>query len=144
MRGKPHAAGHSTGTVREIGTTAYGVQFDGTTKIHRWYVARELERIHEENPGIDELILLGALGAVSQAPKASAYYQMLSPNAGLPDGVAKRKGLVASDFSRRDLERGTSHELEHTTSRSIARQIAMDHLAEDPRYYQKLARLERR
>lgn len=33
---------------------------------------------------------------------------------------------------------GAEHELEHTTDRRIARQIALDHLREDPDYYRKL------
>jgi len=38
---------------------------------------------------------------------------------------------------------GTKHELEHTRSRAVAQEIAMDHLAEDPDYYVKLERMER-
>ncbi len=48
-------------------------------------------------------------------------------NPGLPDGVAKRKGITAADVDPWELARGTEHELEHTTSRRIARQIALDH-----------------
>jgi hypothetical protein len=62
---------------------------------------------------------------------------------GIPDGVAKRRGVTARDVDPRELARGTEHELEHTTSRRIARQIALDHLAEDPKYYVKLARIEK-
>ncbi len=65
-------------------------------------------------------------------------------NPGLPDGVAKRKGITAADVDPWELARGTEHELEHTTSRKIARQIALDHLSEDPRYYVKLERMERK
>lgn len=43
-------------------------------------------------------------------------------------------------ISQKAIEVGTEHELEHTSDRRIARQIAMDHLREDPRYYEKLAR----
>ena len=38
---------------------------------------------------------------------------------------------------------GTVHELEHTQDSNIAREIAMDHLAEDAAYYQRLERMER-
>lgn len=37
---------------------------------------------------------------------------------------------------------GTDHEMEHTTSRRVARRIALDHLREDPRYYDKLGAVE--
>jgi hypothetical protein len=33
--------------------------------------------------------------------------------------------------------------MEHTDNRAIAERIAMDHLTEDPRYYVKLARMEK-
>jgi hypothetical protein len=57
-------------------------------------------------------------------------------------GLAKRTGKSVSDFAPRSLAQGTRVELEHTRSRAVARQIAMDHLTEDPRYYVKLARME--
>ena len=45
--GEPHAASHSTGTVRQIVGCALGIQFDGTTEIHHWYVASEVAKIGE-------------------------------------------------------------------------------------------------
>ena len=57
-------------------------------------------------------------------------------------------GMRPRDFDSRQLHRGTWVELEHTCPRrnrcshkSVlkARRIAMDHLAEDARYYTKLA-----
>lgn len=47
-----------------------------------------------------------------------------------------------SDFDPKDLEHGTRHEMEHTTDRSLAQEIAMDHLAEDKDYYRKLKVVE--
>jgi len=59
----------------------------------------------------------------------------------LPGGKAdKRK---PSDFDAGQLARGTKHELEHTKDRALAREIAMDHLAEDPDYYSKLDLIEK-
>ena len=52
----------------------------------------------------------------------------------------KAYGMRPSQFDRRQLERGTRVEMEHTNKRKIAREIAMDHLVEDPNYYKKLAR----
>lgn len=43
---------------------------------------------------------------------------------------------------RKSLEDGIKIELEHTSSREIAREIAMDHLYEDPSYYKKLSAIE--
>lgn len=43
-----------------------------------------------------------------------------------------------SEFNQKNLRLGVQHELEHTDNIKIAREIAMDHLTEDPDYYQKL------
>lgn len=40
------------------------------------------------------------------------------------------------------LDKGIKVELEHTKDRSIAREIALDHINEDPHYYNKLAKVE--
>ena len=46
-------------------------------------------------------------------------------------------------FSESELSRGTKHEMEHTSNRNIAKEIAKDHLSEDPEYYKKLERMEK-
>jgi len=50
--------------------------------------------------------------------------------------------FAPSDFDEAQLRRGTAHELEHTSTWSTAQEIAMDHLVEDPRYYEKLQAVE--
>ena len=40
----------------------------------------------------------------------------------------------------REFARGVKEEHEHTTKLHVAMKIALDHLAEDPMYYTKLAR----
>jgi|688.fasta_scaffold1843482_2 hypothetical protein len=40
----------------------------------------------------------------------------------------------------KQLEIGISVELEHTGNEDVAMEIAMDHLEEDPRYYEKLGK----
>lgn len=37
-----------------------------------------------------------------------------------------------------ELKKGIKHEMEHTNSSIIAKEIALDHLAEDPKYYSRL------
>lgn len=46
------------------------------------------------------------------------------------------------DFDQEELTKGIKVELEHTDDEDIAREIAMDHLTEDPKYYTKLATIE--
>ena len=53
-------------------------------------------------------------------------------------GLADRN--KPSDFSKSALLKGMRVEREHTSNPSIAREIAMDHLKEDKKYYEKLER----
>lgn len=54
----------------------------------------------------------------------------------------KADDMNYDDFDPGALKKGTDHELEHTKNIEIAREIAMDHLAEDPDYYEKLDKVE--
>ncbi len=56
----------------------------------------------------------------------------------IPGGRAA--GRRARDFDPAQLAMGIRIELEHTPDPRIAKEIAMDHLVEDPRYYTKLKR----
>jgi len=60
----------------------------------------------------------------------------------LRGGAAERLGVTERDVSPTELHLGQRHEMEHTDDPSVARQIALDHLAEDPRYYSELIRLK--
>lgn len=51
--------------------------------------------------------------------------------------------MKPSDFDPRQLSIGSDHEREHTDDDAIAREIAMDHLAEDEDYYRKLKMVEK-
>lgn len=46
-------------------------------------------------------------------------------------------------FNKKELQRGISHELEHTDNVEIAKEIAKDHLIDDKDYYKKLEKLEK-
>lgn len=59
----------------------------------------------------------------------------------LPGGRGDR--LDPSTVSPSELAEGTHVEMEHTDDPSIAREIALDHLAEDPAYYTHLRAIER-
>jgi len=59
----------------------------------------------------------------------------------IPGGLAQ--GKKPSDFPKKKLDAGITVEMEHTTSRAIAQEIAMDHLVEDIDYYQKLKKIEK-
>jgi len=51
-------------------------------------------------------------------------------------------GRPDSDFPSDELKKGTEVEFEHTSDRGKAKEIAKDHLAEDPEYYTKLEKIE--
>lgn len=52
------------------------------------------------------------------------------------------KHKVTLELLKKQLEKGIKIEMEHTKDKSVASEIAMDHLFEDPKYYQKLSKIE--
>ncbi len=56
-----------------------------------------------------------------------------------PEELAVRHGVPVS-LIMSQLEIGVRIEGEHTGDARLAREIALDHLLEDPRYYSKLSR----
>lgn len=59
----------------------------------------------------------------------------------LPGGRADGEG--DSNFHPKGLKKGQRHEMEHTDSPSLAKEIAKDHLKEDKAYYDKLEKIEK-
>jgi hypothetical protein len=59
-----------------------------------------------------------------------------------PEQVAK-KHSVSIEYVNKQLVDGVKHEHEHTSDSAIAREIALDHLGEDPHYYEKLSKVEK-
>jgi hypothetical protein len=58
----------------------------------------------------------------------------------LKGGIADGKAITA--YAIEELLAGIKFEMEHTTDRFIALELAMDHLERIPDYYSRLARLE--
>jgi len=59
----------------------------------------------------------------------------------LKGGLADK--MKPEDFDAGELKKGIEHELEHTNDKILAKEIAMDHLAEDPKYYTHLEKIEK-
>jgi hypothetical protein len=57
----------------------------------------------------------------------------------IPGGRAA--GMSPRDFDSTQLMVGTLIEMEHTTDPYVAREVAMDHIAEDGIYYTRLCRM---
>ena len=81
-----------------------------------------------------ELSLENLLNKVNKIPGG------LTKNKTLDDIVAKHS--IEKDKLEKQLEKGIKVESEHTTDKAIAKEIAMDHLFEDPKYYDKLSKIE--
>jgi len=60
----------------------------------------------------------------------------------LPGGKADKKN--ADDFNPHSILKGMKVEREHTSNKSVAKEIASDHLVEDPAYYDKLQKMEKK
>ena len=68
----------------------------------------------------------------------------------IPGGLAK--GMTLNDIAEKhgvsvdilvaEFKKGIQTEMEHTTDKEMAKEITMDHLFEDPKYYTKLAKVE--
>lgn len=52
--------------------------------------------------------------------------------------------LNPKSIDQHELKIGIKHEMEHTKDASIAKEIALDHLAENPKYYTELKKAGRR
>lgn len=59
----------------------------------------------------------------------------------LPGGLGDK--LTTKDVDPEQLKLGIKVEMEHTDDADVAKEIALDHLAEDPQYYSKLAKIEK-
>src|SRR5690606_4589961 len=57
------------------------------------------------------------------------------------DDIAKKHNVSIQDIQIQ-FEMGVEVEMEHTNDKSLAKEIAMDHLMEDPQYYTKLKQVE--
>lgn len=61
-----------------------------------------------------------------------------------PEGIAAEKGVSEKDVDSDELKMGIEVEQEHTDDVDKARKIALDHLAEFPKYYTELKKMEKK
>ena len=75
-------------------------------------------------------------------PEERLYAALMARKAAerIPGGRAK--GMQPGDFDASELAAGIKVEQEHTGDKNLAREIAMDHLAEIPDYYTRLKKME--
>lgn len=73
--------------------------------------------------------------------EAYMMYHGIKKGDKIPGGLADKK--KPSDFDPKLLAQGVKVEMEHTSDKKIATEIAMDHLTEDLKYYDKLKTIEK-
>lgn len=69
--------------------------------------------------------------------KLSYLNEQLDVKTLTPKQLAKNHGISVDEITKQ-LEIGIKVEQEHTSNKKTAREIALDHLKEDPSYYSKL------
>lgn len=70
-----------------------------------------------------------------------SFKKYLDAKTKTPEAIAKKHG-VGIALIMTQLKKGIDVEKEHSSDPKIAREIALDHIAEDPRYYTKLIKME--
>ena len=84
-------------------------------------------------------------GELKAASAAEKQHSNAFSRAGQKDLLAggKADNLPEREFSKSELAEGAKHEHEHTNNDEIAKEIAKDHLQEDPAYYKKVEQIEK-
>jgi hypothetical protein len=59
------------------------------------------------------------------------------------EDIAKKHNVNLEEL-KTEWNKGTEVETEHTSNKQMAKEIAKDHLFEDPKYYTKLAKMEKK
>lgn len=77
------------------------------------------------------------------------FKQFLNETAGLDkrslsDQQLAKLHRVPLKSIRAQIKKGNSVETEHSSNKKVTDQIARDHVKEDPKYYDKLAKMERK
>lgn len=68
--------------------------------------------------------------------------EILDKHTGTIKSIAKKHG-VPVDQIKSQLAKGVRVEMEHTSHRDVAHEIALDHLGEEPDYYDRLEQAEK-
>lgn len=68
--------------------------------------------------------------------------EILDKHTGTIKSIAKKHGVGVNQI-RQQLAKGVKVEMEHTTHKDVAHEIALDHLGEYPDYYDRLEQAEK-
>jgi len=118
-----------------------------------YYIVKNHMRFKQlDNMRIQKVMKLKAFRAFDKLGKFSKHDRSgldISEDK-IPGGLAGEMNIydianmhkVDIDDLNKELQMGIKVEMEHTSDREIAKEIALDHLYEDPKYYTKLADIE--
>jgi hypothetical protein len=118
-----------------------------------YYIVKNHMRFKQlDNMRIQKVMKLKAFRAFDKLGKFSKHDRSGLGEDKIPGGLAGGMGLtdiakhhnVSVDVLVDEFKKGISVEMEHTSDREIAKEIALDHLYEDPKYYTKLSSIEER
>lgn len=120
--------------------TAY-TQRELKRKVYDGDYPNYLEMYDRDFKGYDvDEIDINDLELVSDSINEDKIKGGLSDKMSLKD-IAKKHDTTEKELQKQ-LDKGIEVEMEHTDKKSVAKEIAMDHLFEDPKYYDKLGKME--
>jgi len=115
---------------------------EDSSKLFANTIANEFSKSPKSYPEQFKYIRMVNDGEIKEDDKMELKKREIS----LPDIERKHNKTKDSSeyiaFLEKQLKKGTNIEKEHTNNIKIARQIAKDHLMEDPKYYIKLTKME--
>jgi len=128
---------------KHIATVEYKERYPSDNQIIKWSSVhfpelKLVDAIHKKARNIDLIFEIQA--AEDVRPQGGDSFTRAP---GLMSQEIDGTGVIGeveslSGVSESDVEEGAEHELEHTDNEEVAREIAIDHLAEDPDYYHKM------
>jgi hypothetical protein len=78
----------------------------------------------------------------TKGSKMNNWYKTSKKDPFWDEGISVKKNFKKEDANKKELEMGMMVEMEHTSDKKMAEKIALDHLAEDAKYYSKLKTLK--
>jgi hypothetical protein len=100
---------------------------------------RNMDRIIDSGP--HKVYIIQEKRALRDYAKELGVDMLVGDPESIKGGRAKSKGVTEEDVDPKELARGIEEELEHGDDRAKAKKTALDHLAEDPKYYSKLKKV---
>ncbi|NDG04753.1 MAG: hypothetical protein EB121_05315, partial [Alphaproteobacteria bacterium] len=136
-----HMFGYSLGALKEI--TPKSV--DGVSKIWAIQISSPALAALRRSYGLSSLPNGDHQFHITVAARRTKVLQESDVRKAAADKLhgGNADNMVDSQFSEKELAEGAKHEHEHTNNDQVAKEIAKDHLQENPRYYKKIKVIEK-